>query len=194
MGYSRRFSLLGLVCLLAGCGLAPQLASSTVAPTTAEDALSGAYLALTYTPTPEIADWASRLRADLHFVGMRHAVPPRDSDDLHVTVGYFQKLERSDAAQIAEHFRNRNAEIQVTGAGTAKGQVAFFTVEGLELARTQLHDLKVTFAADDPHSTFGVSPANPHDVHGVPKKAQRPLGPYRVTAQYHLMQGTHRIW
>jgi len=111
-----------------------------------------------------------------------------------VTVGYFQTLAPRDAEAIAEHFRGHEADLVVNGYGVANNQAAYFTVDGLEDARGELKGMAIAFSADDPHVTFGVSPANPRDVHNVPKKAQFAMGPFKVHALFHLQQGTKTFW
>jgi len=182
------------VLTLAGCGLTPsQPRVTSTARVTAAD-YSGTYLGLCFEPSPEIADTASRLRSEFGFLDLSHAVPARKGTELHMTVGYFRNLMPYQAEKIAEHFRGKSAYLYITGYGVAKEQAAYFTVQGAEEARADLTAMGVQFSADDPHVTFGVSPGNPRDVHGVPKKAQQAVGPYKFLATFHLKQGTKSLW
>lgn len=181
--------------ILAGCGaaapLAPQ-ASPASRSSTADYA--GSYLALCFEPSEQVADTASRLRQQLGFVDLSHAVPPRRGDELHVTLGYFRKLAPHQANELAQRFRGQETYLYLDGYGVANKQVAYFTVKGCEEAHAFLEGLRIPYAADDPHVTFGVSPGNPRDVHGVAKKAQHPLSPIKFLASFHLKQGSRTLW
>lgn len=182
---------------LAGCGVHPVTLpqARAIAPHAiqARD-YSGAYLALDFNPTPELASTSDRLLQQLHFVDLTHALPPRSGDEFHVTIGYFQHLSTPQAAALNDHFNGQSAELAIDGYGVANNQAAYFTVRGVEEARQVLQGLKIPYSADDAHVTFGVSPDNPRDVHNVPKKAQAPVGPFKFTAQFHLMQGPKKVW
>lgn len=185
--------LCGLI--LAGCGVAAPLpgAAIPVSRPAATD-YAGSYLALCFEPGQEVTDTASRLRQQLGFVDLSHAVPPRKGDELHVTVGYFRKLMPHQANQLAQKFRGQDAYLYLDGYGVANRQVAYFTVKGCEEGRAALDALRIPYVADDPHVTFGVSPANPRDVHGVAKKAQTPLSAQKLLASFHLKQGSKNLW
>lgn len=183
------------LCLVAltACGGPAPLPAPLATRLVASD-YSGSYLALTFEPAAEVADTAARLRRQLGFVDLTHAVPPRKGDELHVTVGYFKKLAPYQAERVAQTFRGQDTYLYLDGYGVANKQVAYFTVQGCDTAREALKGMGIAFAGDDPHVTFGVSPGNPRDVHGVPKKAQWPLSPQKLLAYYHLKQGSRNIW
>ncbi|MBO9539605.1 hypothetical protein J7643_03330 [bacterium] len=193
---SSRFALSSLLVLglLAGCGLSPQTSAPQAQRVQASAAYNGCYLALTFTPSPTIAGEASRIRQQLKFLDLSNAIPKRDTDEMHVTVGYFKKLLPHQAQRIAELFKNKDAYLYVEGYGVANNQVAYFTVSGVDEARTALKQQGIVFEGDDPHITFGVSPTNPRDVHGVSKKAIHPVGPHKLLAQYHFKQGSNNLW
>lgn len=157
-------------------------------------AYNGCYLALSFAPSEAIAGEAQRLRHQLGFLDLSHAVPRRDPAELHVTVGYFKKLLPYQAQRIAELFQRKEAYLYLDGYGVANQQVAYFTVAGIDEAREALKQQGIPFEADDPHVTFGVSPSNPRDVHGVAKKALHKVGPYKLIAQYHFKQGARNLW
>lgn len=192
---SSRHGLSALLLLgtLAGCGIAPHTAAPQAQRIQAT-AYNGCYLALTFSPEGAIANEATRLRQQLNFLDLSNAVPPRESDELHVTVGYFKKLLPYQAERIAEMFRRKDAYLYIDGYGVANKQVAYFTVTGVDEARTALQKQGIAFEGDDPHVTFGVSPVNPRDLHGVAKKAQQQVGPYKLLAQYHFKQGAKNLW
>lgn len=179
--------------LLAGCGVAPH-ASAPQAERVQATGYNGCYLALTFEPAPDIASEASRIRAQLNFLDLSNAIPRRNPDELHVTVGYFKKLMPYQAQRVAEMFQRKDAYLHIEGYGVANGQVAYFTVTGIDEARAALKQQGIEFESDDPHITFGVSPTNPRDVHGVPKKATQKVGPYKLLAQYHFKQGAKNLW
>lgn len=177
------------------CGLAPHAAAPVASRIAALDAnLGGAYLAVNFRPTEALEREAARLRHELGFLDMTHAVPPRSGEELHVTVGYFQKLNGDQARAIGTHFRGRRATVVIDGYGVANQQVAYFAIKGIDEGRQELQGLKVAYDADDPHVTFGVSPAKPRDVHHVAKKAQHPLSAFTMEGEYHLMQGAKQVW
>lgn len=193
-----RFRVLPLVAalLLSGCGLAPQadVPHVTSMPKLRAADFTGTYLAVNFGPSPDMEAAAENLRVQLGFVDLSHAVPPRDPREYHVTVGYFQNLTDHDAETLAERFRGHDLDVAITGYGVANQQAAYFTVDGIDDARAVLAGTNLRFTADDPHVTFGVNPANPRDVHGVPKQAQQNIGPYRIHAEFHLMQGAKKLW
>lgn len=181
--------------LTTACGHAPHAAAPVASRLAALDAnLSGVYLAVNFRPTEALEREAAQLRRELGFLDMAHAVPPRSGEALHVTVGYFQKLNGDQARTLGAHFRGRRATIVIDGYGVANQQVAYFAIKGIDEGRQELQGLKVSYDADDPHVTFGVCPANPRDVHHVSKKAQHPLPAATMEGEYHLMQGTKEIW
>lgn len=192
---SRCLLALGLASLsVAGCGT-PSLVPPPSAPATLQaSSFRGTYLALTFEPSAEIAQAAFGLRGELGFVDLGNAIPPRDPSVYHVTVGYFNDLEPRQAQQLAEQFQRQGTDLTLDGYGIANQQAAYFTLQGLDEARHLMNDDQLRFSADDPHVTFGVNPGNPRDVHGVPKKALRPVGPFRIHAAYHLMQGEKTLW
>lgn len=180
--------------LLTGCGHAALLPASSPTPRVSAADYSGSYLALTFEPSPQVADTASRLRQQLGFVDLSHAIPPRKGDELHVTVGYFKKLAPHQAEKLAQRFRGQDAYLYLDGYGVANRQVAYFTVRGCEESRTALDGLGIAYSGDDPHVTFGVNPGNPRDVHGVPKKLQTSISAHKLLAYYHLKQGSRNLW
>ncbi|HEY9855786.1 MAG TPA: hypothetical protein V6D05_08635 [Stenomitos sp.] len=182
------------VLTLAGCGLSPAMPRTTSAAKTTAADYSGCYLALTFDPSPEVADTESRLRQQLGFLDLSHAIPPRMGEELHLTVGYFRDLRPYQAEKIAETFRGKDAYVYINGYGVVNQQVVYFTIQGAEEPRQTLTAMGVQYSADDPHVTFGVCPGNPRDLHGVPKKAQQAIGPYKFLARFHLKQGTKNLW
>lgn len=193
--FGRLLSVSLCLAILSGCGVsAPSTRTTSGAVSATAADYAGTYLALCFEPSQELADTASRLRQQLGFVDLRNAIPPRHGDELHLTVGYFRKLMPHQANEIAQRFRGKDAYLHIDGYGVANQQVAYFTVQGSEEARTTLKGLGIQFSGDDPHVTFGVNPGNPRDVHGVPKKAQKPLSPYKLLATFHLKQGSKNLW
>lgn len=192
--FARLLSTSLLFVLLAGCGLTPAAPRTPTTPSTRAADYTGSYLALCFEPSQEITDTAARLRQQLGFVDLSRAIPPRKDDELHVTLAYFRKLEPYQAERLAQHFRGKETYLYIDGYGVANGQAAYFTIQGTEEARAIVGGMNLPFSADDPHATFGVSPGNPRDVHGVPKKPQQSLSPYKFLASYHLQQGTRNIW
>lgn len=192
---SSRLGLISLLMLgmLTGCGVAPQATTPQPERLKASN-FSGCYLALTFEPAPAIANEASRLRQQLNFLDLSFAIPKRDTDELHVTVGYFKKLLPYQAQRVAELFQRKDAYLYIEGYGVANKQAAYFTVTGVEDARATLKQQGIEFSGDDPHITFGVCPSNPRDIHGVPKKALQGVGPYKLLAQYHFKQGSKNLW
>lgn len=188
-----RLLVSALVLALTGCGLTPQPRPLGM-PSARAAGYAGSYLALCFEPGPELADTASRLRRQLGFVDLAHAIPPRKGDELHMTVAYFRKLEPYQAERLAQRFRGKETYLFIDGYGVANRQVAYFTVQGTEEARSALTGMGLRFSADDPHVTFGVSPTNPRDLHGVPKQPQQALGPHKLLAQFHLKQGSKNLW
>lgn len=193
--FGRLLSVSLCLAFLTGCGVpATSSRTATASPHATAADYSGTYLALCFEPSQEVADTASRLRQQLGFLDLTHAVPPRKGDELHLTVGYFRKLMPHQADQIAQTFRRKDTYLYIDGYGVANKQVAYFTVQGCEEARATLKGFGIQFDSDDPHVTFGVHPGNPRDVHGVPKKAQQSLSPYKLLASFHLKQGSKNIW
>jgi hypothetical protein len=194
----RRLSLLiacAAAALTPACGLAPHAAAPIASRMAALDAnYNGAYLAVNFKPSAALEHEAAQLRTQLGFLDMAHAIPPRSGEELHVTVGFFPKLNLDQAKALSARFRGRHAQIVIDGYGVANQQVAYFTIKGIDEGRQDLQGLKVPYDADDPHVTFGVCPANPRDVHHVAKKAQHPLPATTMEGEYHLMQGTKQVW
>lgn len=189
------FPLLLSAALLSACGLAPTTRVQPESPVAAQHQnLHGAFLAVTLAPTAEFEAAGERVRRQLGFVDVGHAQPPRDPHALHVTVGFFRDLTQVQMGQLAHHFQGQTTPIVVDGFGVVQNQAAYFTVSGIEAARQTLQGLDLRYEGDDPHVTIGVRPEAPKDVHGVPKKAQRPEGPFRLQGTFHLKQGTRTIW
>lgn len=192
------FRLLVLISLLvaAGCGLNTPTIEADRSTVKAQDSqpYQGSYLAITFDPSADLDADAARLRRQLGFLDLTHAIPPRTCPSLHATIGYFQNLEPKQAQEIALAFRGKDAVITLDGYGVYNKQCSYFTVKGLEEARKFLSSKGVRFHCDDPHATFGVCPTNPRDAHGVPKKAQQYVGPYLIKGQFHFMQGSKIFW
>lgn len=194
-----RFLFAGLLALAAtACGHMPsaRMASLPTPVTThAKTDLTGAYLSIELRPTQALLETARRLRMQLGFLDMGHAMPARAADEYHVTVAYFRKLSGRSAQKLAETYRHRQVELTVTGWGVAERQSAYFAVSGLEDWRSTIYAMQVDpFTADDAHVTFGVSPQGRRDVHGVAKQAQHALRPLDLVGDVHLKQGNRRIW
>ena len=191
----RRFALFALMLTVSACGVAPRATAPVPGRPAAFDAnYNGAYLSLNFTPPAALERQAQQLRGQLGFLDMSRAIPPRSGEELHVTVGFFPKLNVEKAKAIGVRFRGKRLSLTIDGYGVANQQVAYFTVAGLEEDRKVLQGLKVPYDADDPHVTFGVCPANPRDVHHVSKKAQHAIAPVALEGEYHLMQGKKAIW
>ena len=192
----RRFVLFSLALALTGCGLAqPEATPRAAAGLLAQSkSLNGAYLAVSFRPSGAFERQAEQLRRQLGFVDMSHAVPPRSGQELHVTVGYFKHLSADELQRLRRQFDGKKAQLTVTGYGVANKQVAYFSVEGIEADRRFLQGEGLRYDATDAHITFGVSPKTPRDVHGVAKKAQKPIEPVTIEGEYHLKQGQRVIW
>lgn len=156
--------------------------------------LAGSYLSLGFQPSDELAADLARIRQLLGFVGLERAVPPRDPDHLHVTVGFFRTLAPYQAERMRARFQGESLHIRLTGYGVAGERVAYCTVEGAEPVREWLRQQQIPFEADDAHCTFGVHPDNPRDIHRVPKPMQRPMTVRQVLTDIHLCQGKRALW
>jgi hypothetical protein len=185
------------IALLSACALPlpsrPGPAAMSESLTRSRD-FSGSYLSLGFVPDDQMNGELSALRQRLGFVGMDRAVPPRDSEHLHVTVGYFRQLRPHLAERLRVQYQGQSTYLRLTGHGVAQGQVAYLSVEGVEPLRDWLRAAGIVFEADDAHCTFAVHPDRPRDVHGVPKPMQEPFKVRQVLAELHLCQGKRALW
>lgn len=191
-----RLLVVGSLIFASGCGLKSPTLQTEQATVKAQEShhYKGTYLAVTFDPSAEVEADAARLRSQLGFLDLSHAIPPRTCETLHVTIGYFQSLDPQQAQELTAGFRGKQATITLDGYGVYNKQCAYFSVKGIDEARRILSGKGIRFTCDDPHVTFGVCPANPRDAHGVPKKAQKMVGPYAITGEYHFMQGSKIVW
>lgn len=182
--------LLALLSLVTLSACAHRLPTATVARPAAVMAQSGpasGYLAAEFVPTTEVHDLITGMLTRLGFVDPGHMLPPRDPDVLHSTVAFFHEpLSPQNLDDLAARFKDHDVDLAVTGTGVANQQVAYLTIEGLKDARQALQSVNLHGEQDDPHATIGASPANPRDVHGVPKPAQQAVGPFHLQARFHL--------
>lgn len=164
-------------------------------PTGARNTASGpatGYLALVFAPSHEVADQVRGILGPLGFVDPGHMIPPRDPEVLHATVAFFHVVLPETTLEALDHsFRGKDEHLTINGTGVVNQQVAYLTLAGLDAPRAALKTLGLAGDMDDPHITIGASPGNPRDIHGVPKPAQRPVGPYEVDATYHLYVTTN---
>jgi len=181
--------------LVAGCGL-PRMSPADQMVSTYQQTrdLAGSYLSLGFEPADDLVAELNRLRLGLGFVGMDRAIPPRDPDHLHVTVGFFRSLMPYQAERMRARFQGQAVHVRLTGTGVVRDQVAYCTVEGVEPLRAWLREQQIPFEADDAHCTFGVHPGNPRDVHRVPKPLQQPMTVRQVLTEIHLCQGKRALW